>query len=361
MTNPTTASYFTPRHLLVTGGAGFIGSAYVRHVLEHEPEAHITVLDKLTYAGNRSNLTEVLEQAQARVRFVQGDIADATLVGDLCADVDTIVNFAAETHVDRSLTEPGAFIQTDVYGVYVLLEAARSAGVKRVLQVSTDEVYGHVPAGYSRETDALAPRSPYAASKAGGELMCGAYAATWGLPVLITRGSNTFGPRQYPEKMIPLFITNLLQDLPVPVYGDGLQVRDWLAVEDHCAGIHHVLRHGQPGTAYNVGGGNERQNIAVVRLLLQLLGKPDSLIRYVTDRPGHDRRYALDCGALHALGWQPIQQFETALGATVDWYVEHREWWQAIRRGDFAQYYQQTYAQRPGFGSGAPTTAKPTA
>lgn len=347
VTSPGTA--FIPQSFLVTGGAGFIGSAYVRHLLHHAPDAKITVLDKLTYAGNLSNLSDVLESHSSTLHFVKGDIADRALMRDLSRGMDAVVNFAAETHVDRSLDEPGTFIQTDVYGVYVLLEAARAAGVKRVLQVSTDEVYGHVPQGYSRETDRLAPRNPYAASKAGGELMAGAYAATWGVPVIITRGSNTFGPRQYPEKMIPLFVTNLLQNQPVPIYGDGQQVRDWLAVEDHCAGIHHTLLYGRPGEAYNVCGGNERTNLEVARLLLHLLDKPEIQIRHVADRPGHDRRYALDCAKLHALGWRPRRRFEDALATTMQWYCQNREWWQTIRAGSFAEYYQRTYDQRASF------------
>lgn len=320
MSAAVSAGHFQPRAMLITGGAGFIGSAYVRHVVRRHPDARVTVLDKLTYAGNVANLAGVLEGTGGAVRFVQGDIADAALVGELCAGSDAIINFAAETH-----------------------------RVARVLQVSTDEVYGHVPSGSSREADHLAPRSPYAASKAGGELIAGAYAATCDVPVFITRGSNTFEPRQYPEKMTPLFVTNLLQDQPVPVYGDGQQVRDWLAVEDHCAGIHHVLLHGTPGEAYNVGGGNEWTNLEVVHLLLRLLGKPESLIRRVADRPGHDRRYALDCRKLQALGWQLRQRFEEALAATVEWYRQNEEWWRAIRSGSFTGYYERTYSRRPGF------------
>src|SRR5437763_6567809 len=305
-----TPTPFSPRHVLVTGGAGFIGSAFVRYVLARYPDLRVTVLDKLTYAGNPANLAPVAHDP--RYRFMQGDITQRDDVRAALGDCDALVNFAAETHVDRSILDAGAFVTTDVYGSYVLLETVKELGIPRALFVSTDEVYGDVPDGASTETDPFAPRSPYAATKAGGELLVHAYYVTHGLPVLVTRGSNTFGPYHYPEKLIPLMITNALDDQPLPVYGDGRQERDWLYVDDHAAGIDTVLRHGVPGEAYNLGGGDERENLAVVHRILELLGKPDTLIRYVQDRPGHDRRYALDSRKAHALGWQPAHSFDAA-------------------------------------------------
>ncbi|HEX2173415.1 MAG TPA: dTDP-glucose 4,6-dehydratase, partial [Dehalococcoidia bacterium] len=283
------------KNLLVTGGAGFIGSNYARYALEAHPEYRVVVYDKLTYAGRLENLADL--QGNPRFAFEQGDIGDAVRVEEVFRRhaIDTVVNFAAETHVDRSLMEPGSFILTDVYGTFVLLETARRLGVERFLAVSTDEVYGQVLSGSSVEADPLDPRSPYSASKAGGDLMVRAYAASYGLPVMITRGSNTFGPYQYPEKMIPLFITNAIDDLPLPVYGDGRQVRDWLYVRDHCTGIDVALHRGEIGAIYNVGGGTEKENLEVMRAILDGLGKPHSLLTFVEDRPGHDRRYSLDC------------------------------------------------------------------
>jgi len=331
-------------HLLVTGGAGFIGSNFVRHVFATHPEYRVTVLDKLTYAGRLENLQEL--EGDPRYRFVRGDIADAAVVDPLLAEVDAVVSFAAETHVDRSLLQPGSFILTDVYGVYVLLEAAKRSGTKRFLLVSTDEVYGQVLEGSSKESDNLDPRSPYSASKAGGELLARAYFASYGVPVLVTRGSNTFGPYQYPEKMLPLFVTNAIDDQPLPLYGDGLQVRDWLYVADHCSGIDLVLHEGQPGEVYNLGGGNERTNLEMTERILALLGKPRSLIRHVEDRPGHDRRYSLDTTKVRALGWRPAHDFDAALETTVRWYVENQGWWRAIKSGEYAEYYRQQYAAR---------------
>jgi dTDP-glucose 4,6-dehydratase len=331
------------RRLLVTGGAGFIGSAFVRQMLARH-DGEVVVLDKLTYAGNPANLASVADDT--RYHFIQGDIADPVVVAEAMAGCDGVVNFAAETHVDRSLIEPGSFIRTDVFGTWVLLEEARRQNVRRFVQVSTDEVYGSVESGASVESDVLHPRSPYSASKAGGEMQVLAYHETWGLPALITRGSNTYGPYQYPEKVLPLFITNALEDKPLPLYGDGLNVRDWLYVDDHCAGIDAVLRRGRPGEIYNIGGGNERTNLELTERMLALLGKPASLIRFVTDRPGHDRRYALDCSKAHALGWQPAVSFNDGLRQTVDWYVANRGWWEAIKSGEYAAYYQQQYAHR---------------
>jgi dTDP-glucose 4,6-dehydratase len=331
-------------HILVTGGAGFIGSNFVHHMMGKYPDYKITVLDKLTYAGNLDNLKPV--EHDPRYRFVKGDICDAPLVEKLATEVDAIVNFAAETHVDRSLMEPGSFIQTDVHGAYVLAEAARKAGVKRIIQISTDEVYGSVESGSSKETDILKPSSPYSASKAGGEMVMMAYFTTYGLPVMITRGSNNFGPYQYPEKVIPLFITNAIEDKHLPLYGDGMNVRDWIYVLDHCTGIDLVLHEGKPGEIYNVGGGNERTNIDITTGILRLLGKPESLIKRVADRPGHDRRYSLDCSKLKSLGWKPSKSFEQDLEETVRWYVDNAWWWKKLKSGEYEDYYKANYANR---------------
>jgi dTDP-glucose 4,6-dehydratase len=330
--------------LLVTGGAGFIGSNFVRHVLETYPDYQVMVLDKLTYAGNLDNLLRVKDSP--RFHFQQGDINDTDLVDGLMAQVDAVANFAAETHVDRSILDPGAFIQTDVHGVWVLLEAARRHGVSRFLQVSTDEVYGHVPVGSSREDDRLAPRSPYSASKAGGEMLVQAYWSTYELPVVISRGSNTIGPYQYPEKAVPLFITNAMEDQPLPIYGDGRQRRDWMHVDDHCSGLDVILHRGEPGRAYNVGAGNERENLEVVTTILDLLGKPRRLMQFVVDRPGHDRRYSVDTTRLRALGWAPCRDFRAALEATVAWYGENEWWWRKLRSAEFDEYYRRNYERR---------------
>jgi len=325
----------------VTGGAGFIGSEYVRFTLREHPGDSVVVLDKLTYAGNLANLAPVA--GDPRYRFVRGDIADADLVGSLAAETDVVVNFAAESHVDRSLEAPGQFIQTDVYGTYILLEAALRAGHERFLQVSTDEVYGDVEAGRSRESDALRPRSPYSASKAGGEMLVWAYRASHGLPAIITRGSNTYGPYQYPEKIVPLFITNAIDDLPLPLYGDGGAVRDYLYVEDHCRGIDTALRHGAPGDDYNVGFGGEVSGLEVADTVLAALGKPASLKQPVRDRPGHDRRYALDTSRLRGLGWEPRVGFAEGIRRTVDWYVANPSWWRPLKSGEFWEFYQRNY------------------
>src|SRR5919198_71319 len=323
--------------LLVTGGAGFIGSAFVRYLLGSDPDARITVLDKLTYAGNLDNLAPV--QDDPRFRFVRGDVGDTQVVEPLVTEADAIVNLAAETHVDRSILDAGSFIDTDVRGTWVLLEAARKAGTPRFVQVSTDEVYGEVADGASQETDPLAPRSPYAASKAGGDLMVQAYATTHGLPVAITRGSNTIGPYQYPEKVVPLFVTNALEGLPLPVYGDGGALRDYLYVDDHCRGIERVLRNGRPGEVYNVGGGNQVNTIQLGTAILDLLGKPRDLLEFVPDRPGHDRRYCLDTSKLRRLGWAPRYDFERALATTVRWYVENPGWWRKLKSGEYREWY----------------------
>jgi dTDP-glucose 4,6-dehydratase len=330
--------------ILVTGGAGFIGSNFVHYELSRYPD-EIIVLDKLTYAGNLENLRDV--EDDHRFRFVQGDIADPATANRLVSEVDWVVNFAAESHVDRSIMDPSSFITTDVYGPYALLEAARNAGTTRFLHVSTDEVYGEVPVGSAPETDPLRPRSPYAASKAGGELLVYAYFVTYGVPTLVTRGSNTYGPNQYPEKLIPVVITEAMDGRPIPVYGDGRQRRDWLYVEDHCSGIDRVLRDGIPGEAYNVGGGNERFNLEVVERILDALGRPRSLIQHVPDRPGHDNRYSVDSTKLAALGWEPARPFEEALDATVHWYVDNEAWWRHLKElPDYVEYFQRNYGAR---------------
>jgi dTDP-glucose 4,6-dehydratase len=283
-----------------------------------------------------------------RITFIQGDICDKGDVGQAMEGCDAVVNFAAETHVDRSIMDPDAFIRTDVYGTYVLLEAARKLGLERYHQVSTDEVYGHVPGGHrSLESDPVAPRSPYAASKASGDLMAMAYHVTYGLPVTITRGANNIGPYQYPEKVLPVFVTNAIDNLPLPVYGDGKQRRDYQYVLDHCEAIDLVLHHGKLGEVYNVGTGGEMENLAMVEILLHELGKPRSLIQHVTDRPGHDRRYCLNVDKLKALGWQPRHTHEQAIRATVRWYVENEWWWRSIKSGErYKEYYEANYAQR---------------
>ncbi len=331
--------------ILVTGGAGFIGSHLVRRLLADEQNRVIN-LDALRYSGNLENLSDVANHPC--YTFVHGDICDADTVARVFKDcaVGAVINCAAETHVDRSLLDPNSFARTDVVGTGLLLEQARKSGVSRYLQVSTDEVYGSVESGSSKEDDRLEPRSPYSASKAGGDLLVLSYWTSYQFPVLITRGSNTYGPNQYPEKFIPLFVTNALEDQPVPLYGDGRYRRDWLSVFDHCAGIEFVLRRGEPGKVYNVGGGNERENISVAEMILKHLGKPMDLIRYVKDRPGHDRRYAVDCQPIHTLGWRPTVPFEEGLRATVDWYRTNRGWWAKIKSGEFRAYYEEQYRQR---------------
>ncbi|MBL7199312.1 MAG: dTDP-glucose 4,6-dehydratase [Anaerolineae bacterium] len=334
--------------LMVTGGAGFIGSNFVRHVLRTYPDVHVLVYDKMTYAGNLDNLKDVAEDYAERYSFERGDIADAARVDEVMQQcrIDTIVNFAAETHVDRSLMGADSFIRTDVFGTYVLLEAAKTYDIERYHQVSTDEVYGQVLEGASLETDPLHTRSPYSASKAGGDLMCIAYHESFGLPVTITRGSNNIGPYQYPEKVVPLFVTNAIDDLPLPLYGDGRQMRDYQYVLDHCEGIDVVLHKGQPGEIYNVGTEVETENIVMTHAILDLLGKPYSLIQPVTDRPGHDRRYSIHCAKLRALGWRSRHTFEQAIEKTVRWYVENEWWWRKIKNGEYIEYYRKQYAGR---------------
>lgn len=337
--------------LLVTGGAGFIGSAFVRDRLRGDPEIEITVLDKLTYAGSEENLAEA--QKDPRVHFVRGDVCDPDAVDAVAREADATVNFAAESHVDRSLLDAGAFVKTDVYGTYVLLEAARKYHHQRFLQVSTDEVYGHVKEGRSREEDRLVPRSPYAASKAGGDVMVSAYHASFGLPTLITRGSNTYGPYQFPEKIIPLFITNALDDLPLPIYGDGSAVRDYLHVDDHVSAIARVLWKGEPGQVYNIGAGSETSGVQVADAILRLLGKPSSLKHFVKDRPGHDYRYALDFKRMRTLGWDPQVKFADGIRTTVEWYRKNAAWWKKRKAPEFWEFYRANY-------KGLPETATPS-
>ena len=330
--------------LLVTGGSGFIGSNFVRHVLAAHPDDTLVNFDKLTYAGNPANLRDV--EADPRYAFVHGDVCDAKLVRDVAHGVDAIVNLAASTHVDRSLMEPDEFLKTDVFGVFTLLEAVKDLRIPRFIHISTDEVYGSVERGASRESDPLRPTNPYSASKAGGDLLALAYWHTHRVPVLITRSSNNFGPCQYPEKVIPLFITNALEDRPLPLYGDGRNVRDWLYVLDNCAAIDLVLRKGREGEVYNIGGGHEVENIVLTRQILHLLGKPETLIQPVKDRPGHDRRYSLDSKKVHQLGWAPRHRFGDALAATVAWYREHEAWWRPLKSGEFRAYYEKQYERR---------------
>jgi len=328
--------------VLVTGGAGFIGSHYVHHALDAHPDWQVTVLDKLTYAGNLANLEDVA--GNPRYRFLRGDIASKTDVDQaMDGGVDLLFNFAAETHVDRSIGDPEGFIRTDIYGAYTLLEAARAHRVKAFVQISTDEVYGSVAQGQSRETDALMPSNPYSASKAAADRLAYSYFATYRLPVFISRASNNFGPRQYPEKVIPLFVTNALSDEPLPLYGDGQNVRDWLFVADHCAALDVVLERGTPGEVYNIGGGSERRNIEITELILDRLKKPRTLLRHVQDRPGHDRRYALECSKIRGLGWSPGVRFEDGLERTIAWYAENRSWWEPIKTGDYLSYYRSHY------------------
>jgi dTDP-glucose 4,6-dehydratase len=328
--------------VLVAGGAGFIGSCFVRLALEEGDE--VVVLDKLTYAGRRENLAEV----EDRIEFVEGAIEDPFAVRGVMDGCDAVANFAAETHVDRSIDDQDAFVRTDVIGTGVLLDAARELDVGRYLQVSTDEVYGSIADGSFTEESPLDPSSPYSATKAGGDLLVGAHARTYGIDAVICRGSNNYGPRQYPEKLIPLVILNALHGDPVPVYGDGRQVRNWLYVEDFARAIRLALREGQPGAVYNVGGPDEQENLALVRRIVELCGADESLIEHVTDRPGHDRRYSLSSDRIRALGWEPQRQLADGLPATVDWYRDNEWWWDPIRSGEYREYYERQYGRRLG-------------
>jgi dTDP-glucose 4,6-dehydratase len=331
--------------VLVTGGAGFIGSNFVHLLLRRFPRCHVVVLDALTYAGRRENLEGVPERS---LTFVQGDIREPRDVARAMAGCAYVLNFAAESHVDRSIETPGDFIQTDVYGVFVLCEEARRQNVKRFLQVSTDEVYGEVMEGHATEEWPLVPRSPYAASKAGGERLAYAYYATYGLPVVVTRCSNNYGPRQYPEKLVPLFVTNAIEGEPLPVYGTGLNTRDWIHVDDHNAALVELLRHpGIEGETFNIGAGHELDVLTITDTILRLLSRPKTLVRHVEDRPGHDRRYALDVSKLARLAhWKPQIAFEDGIRRTVDWYRENEAWWKPIKQGEFRTYYERMYGQR---------------
>ncbi|MYD08516.1 MAG: dTDP-glucose 4,6-dehydratase [Chloroflexi bacterium] len=334
------------KNILVTGGAGFIGSAFVRHMVERYPDYNIVCFDKLTYAGNIDNLLPV-DDAE-NYRFERGDIADRATVSRALRDycVDTVVNFAAESHVDRSILDPDAFIHTDVVGAYILLDEGRKHGIERFCQVSTDEVYGDIDIGLSLEDDRFLPNSPYAASKAAGELMARAYCVTYGMDIVITRGSNTYGPYQYPEKLVPFFATEAIDHRPLPLYGDGEQIRDWLYVDDHARGVDCVLHFGVSGEAYNLAGENQRANIDVTTRILELLGKPASLIRHVPDREGHDRRYAMSAEKARALGWRRQFDFDAGLEATVRWYQDNEWWWRKIKTGEYLEYYKRQYAER---------------
>jgi len=336
------------RKILVTGGAGFIGSNFVRMVLSEHPDYFIVNLDKLTYAGNLENLAGFLEHPNHK--FVKGDICDGVLIEELIGQyrLDTIINFAAESHVDRSITEPKVFIETNVTGVLTLLEVARDKKLERFIQISTDEVYGALgPQGKFTEQTPLAPNSPYSASKAAADLLVKAFGHTWGVRYNITRCSNNYGQYQFPEKLIPLMINNAVNNKELPVYGDGLYVRDWLYVYDHCTAIWQVLTKAPPGQIYNIGGCNEKTNMEVVGLILNRLGKPKSLVRHVTDRPGHDRRYAIDAGRIIAeLGWQPSVSFEEGINKTIDWYLQNQEWLRNLVSGDYQKYYESMYGNR---------------
>ena len=336
------------KNILVTGGAGFIGSNFVRFLLDHHPDYAVVNFDALTYAGNLENLTAI--ENDPRYRFVRGSITDRAAVESVFAAhaIDGVVHFAAESHVDRSITGPSIFIDTNIVGTNVLLEVARKFSVNKFLHVSTDEVYGSLGAeGLFTETTPLHPNSPYSASKASSDLLVLAYQHTFGFPGVVTRCSNNYGPYQFPEKLIPLMIANALNDKPLPVYGNGMNVRDWLYVGDHCAALDRVLHDGKCGEVYNIGGNNEKPNIEIVKLILDVLGKPESLITYVKDRPGHDLRYAIDAGKMKKdLGWTPAFTFEQGMKQTIRWYLENRQWWERILSGDYQKYFETMYAER---------------
>ena len=332
--------------LLVTGGCGFIGSNFVRYILSNEKECRVINLDKLTYAGNPENLSDVADDK--RYIFVKGDICDEKVVDAIFSDYkpDIVFNFAAESHVDRSIGKPDDFIRADMFGVFTLLEAMKQHGGDLFVQISTDEVYGSIEKGEFSETNPLMPSNPYSASKAGGDRLAYSYFVTYKLPVIVTRASNNYGPHQYPEKLIPLFVTNALEDQPLPLYGDGKNVRDWLYVEDHCSALHFIMTNGVLGEIYNIGGGNEMQNINITKLILDHLNKPESLIRFVEDRQGHDLRYALNIDKLRQLGWEPKHDFADGIRRTIDWYVSNDNWWRKIKSGEFREYYEQAYNLR---------------
>ena len=328
---------------LITGGAGFIGSHFVHAVLENDPEANLVNLDLLTYAGNPENLADL--NGNSRYTFVHGDICDRELVDRLMAQTDVVVHFAAESFVDRSIYGADSFIRTDVYGTFVLLEMARKHSIQKFIHISTDEVYGDCPSGSFEESSALNPTNPYAASKAGADRLAYSFYKTYDLPVIITRSSNNYGPNQYPEKLIPLFITNAIQDIELPVYGDGKQIRDWLFVRDHCSAILLLLKSGKAGEVYNISAGSEVTNLQITDMVLNSLGKPASLIRHVIDRPGHDRRYSIHSEKLRSLGWKPAQNLESGLKKTIEWYTANPTWWQKIRehQGEYREFYKKHY------------------
>jgi len=332
--------------LLVTGGAGFIGSNFIRHILKEHPDWEITNLDKLTYAGNLENLKDI--EDNPRYRFAKGDITDRELISNILRNrFDAIINFAAESHVDRSILDASPFIETNIKGTQILLEGARQYNVARFVQVSTDEVYGSTEKGKFNEKSPLAPNSPYSASKTAADLLCHAYWKSYQFPIVITRSSNNLGPFQFPEKLIPLVITNVLENKPIPVYGDGLNVRDWIYVGDHCRALDTVLQKGKPGEVYNIAANEEKTNLELIHRLLDIMGKSRELITFVADRPGHDRRYALDMTKIStALGWKPAYSFEKALSATVDWYIKNEAWWRKIKSGEYAKYYERMYSHR---------------
>ncbi len=327
--------------ILITGGAGFMGSNAVRYFLKTYPDIQIVNLDKLTYAGNSENLKGL--ENDPRYRFVKGDIADEKIVDEAVKGVDAIINYAAETHVDRSILDPKAFIVTDVLGTHTLLEAARKHEVKKYIQISTDEVFGSIPKGKFKETSPFEPNSPYAASKAGGDHLCRAYFQTYGVPTIVTHSCNFFGPHQYPEKLIPLFITNLIEGKKVPVYGDGQQVREWIFTEDHCRAVDTIVQKGKEGEVYNIGTGSEKTNLEITNLLLAGLGKDESSIEHVKDRPGHDRRYAINSGKLRKLGWKPKVSFEEGISRTIKWYKTNETWWKRLKSGEYLEYYKKQY------------------
>lgn len=330
--------------ILVTGGAGFIGSNFIRHVIKKYPDYKIINLDKLTYCGNLDNLKDI--EKNPNYTFVKGDICDKRIIEQLMSKADAVVHFAAETHVDRSIMDAGSFIQTDVFGTYTLLEAARKNNIQKFVHISTDEVYGEIHEGAFKETDELKPRNPYSASKAAADRLAYSFFATYNLPVSITRSSNNFGPHQYPEKLIPLFVTNLFEGKKVPLYGDGLNVRDWLYVLDNCEAIDLILHQGNLGEVYNIAAGNETTNLEITKLILQELDKDESHIEYVKDRQGHDKRYALDCSKIKKLGWKPKHEFEEALKDTITWYTVNKLWWQKLKNPQFKEYYKKQYEVR---------------
>lgn len=332
--------------LLITGGLGFIGSNFIRYILNKYKDYEVINLDKMTYAGNPANLQDI--DMDSRYEFIKGDICDQDLVNDTVSDYkpDAIINFAAETHVDRSILDPDAFIKTDILGTHNLLEAVKNHQIKKYVQISTDEVYGSIEKGLFIEESPLKPNSPYSASKTGADLLVRAYFKTYELPVLITRSSNNYGPYQYPEKIIPLFITNLIEEKKVPLYGDGLNIRDWLYVLDNCSGIDMVLHKGKIGEIYNIGADNEKTNKEITEIILKELSKDESSIEYVKDRAGHDRRYALDSTKLKKLGWKPEYNFEKAMKETIEWYKNNPDWWKKIKSGEYLEYYKKQYHNR---------------